>query len=132
VPFIAGRGARGDILVKKVEYECPLALAIEIIGGKWKALVMYHLRKGSLRTGEIKRRIPNITQKMLTQQLRELERDGLVDRHVYDTVPPKVEYSLTELGETAKPLLNSLCSWGYIYAEHVASDGGGEIIFKSA
>ncbi|MDR3265930.1 MAG: helix-turn-helix transcriptional regulator [Synergistaceae bacterium] len=116
--------------MKYVEYECPLALALEIIGGKWKALVMYHLRKGKLRTSEIKRRLPNITQKMLTQQLRELERDGLVQRQVFDTVPPKVEYSLTELGETAKPVLNALCSWGYVYAEHESPEGG--ISFRSA
>jgi DNA-binding HxlR family transcriptional regulator len=113
-----------------MEYECPLALALEIIGGKWKALVLYHLRKGKLRTSEIKRRLPKITQKMLTQQLRELEHDGLVKRQVFDTVPPKVEYSLTELGETLKPVLISICSWGYVYAEHQA--GNGEIIFKSA
>lgn len=116
--------------MKYIEYECPLALALEIIGGKWKALVLYHLRKGKLRTGEIKRRLPKITQKMLTQQLRELERDGLIQRQVFDTVPPKVEYSLTELGETLKPILISICSWGYTYAEHQA--GNAEIIFKSA
>ncbi|MDR1977549.1 MAG: helix-turn-helix transcriptional regulator [Synergistaceae bacterium] len=116
--------------MKYVEYECPLALALEIIGGKWKALVLYHLRKGKLRTSEMRRRLPNITQKMLTQQLRELERDGLVRRQVFDTVPPKVEYSLTELGETVKPILIDLCSWGYVYAEHESPNG--EIIFKSA
>ena len=116
--------------MKYLEYECPLALALEIIGGKWKALVLYHLRKGKLRTNEIKRRLPNITQKMLTQQLRELERDGLVRRQVFDTVPPKVEYSLTELGETVKPILLDICSWGYVYAEHASRNG--EIIFKSA
>jgi DNA-binding HxlR family transcriptional regulator len=116
--------------MKYVEYECPLALALEIIGGKWKALVLYHLRKGKLRTSEIKRRLPNITQKMLTQQLRELERDGLVRRQVFDTVPPKVEYSLTELGETLKPILLDICSWGYVYAEHQSQNS--EIIFKSA
>jgi DNA-binding HxlR family transcriptional regulator len=116
--------------MKYIEYECPLALSIEIIGGKWKALVMYHLRKGALRTGEIRRRIPKITQKMLTQQLRELERDGLVKRQVFDTVPPRVEYSLTKLGETSKPLLSSLCAWGQMYAESIESKD--EIIFKSA
>jgi DNA-binding HxlR family transcriptional regulator len=116
--------------MKYIEYECPLALALEIIGGKWKALVLYHLRKGKLRTNEIKRRLPDITQKMLTQQLRELERDGLVRREVFDTVPPKVEYSLTELGETVKPALLALCSWGYVYAEYKSPHG--EIIFKSA
>ncbi|MDR1376623.1 MAG: helix-turn-helix transcriptional regulator [Synergistaceae bacterium] len=116
--------------MKYVEYECPLALALEVIGGKWKALVLYHLRKGKLRTSEIRRRLPNITQKMLTQQLRELERDGLVRRQVFDAVPPKVEYSLTGLGETVKPFLIDLCSWGYVYAERTSPKG--EIIFKSA
>jgi DNA-binding HxlR family transcriptional regulator len=116
--------------VKYGEYECPLALALEIIGGKWKALVMYHLRKGALRTGELKRRLPKITQKMLTQVLRELEQDALVKRKIFDTVPPRVEYSLTELGETAKPILSALCSWGYVYADYVSPKA--EIVFKSA
>ena len=116
--------------MKYIEYECPVTLTLEIIGGKWKALVMYHLRNGPLRTGEIKRIIPDITQKMLTQQLRELESDGLVKRRVYDNVPPKVEYSLTPLGETTKPLLNALCSWGYTYSKSLASTV--EVIFKSA
>ncbi|MDR1134255.1 MAG: helix-turn-helix transcriptional regulator [Synergistaceae bacterium] len=116
--------------VTREEYECPLALSLELIGGKWKALLLYHLRKGPLRTGEIKRRLPNITQKMLTQQLRDLEQDGLVKRHVFDAVPPKVEYSLTDLGESVKPVLNSLCAWGSLYAEKARPET--EIIFKSA
>ncbi|MDR1733166.1 MAG: helix-turn-helix transcriptional regulator [Synergistaceae bacterium] len=116
--------------MKRYEYECPLSLALEIIGGKWKALVLYHLRKGSRRTGELRRCLPNITQKMLTQVLRELERDNLVRRQVFDTVPPKVEYSLTDLGETVKPVLSAICSWGYVYAEHMAPQA--EIVFKSA
>ena len=107
-----------------------MTLALEIIEGKWKALVMYHLRKGPLRTSEIRRHIPKITQKMLTQQLRELESDGLVMRRVYDNIPPKVDYSLTPLGETTKPILNSLCAWGYTYAQSPAFTD--EITFKSA
>ena len=116
--------------MKSTIYECPLTLTLDIIGGKWKALVMYHLRKGSLRTSEIRRRLPKITQKMLTQQLRELENDGLVVRRVYDNIPPKVEYSLTPLGETVTPLLNALCAWGHTYAQSLKSDSG--INFKSA
>ncbi|MDR1875227.1 MAG: helix-turn-helix transcriptional regulator [Synergistaceae bacterium] len=116
--------------MKRDEYECPLALALEMIGGKWKALVLYHLRKGALRTGELRRRLPNITQKMLTQVLRELEQDELVKRQVFDTVPPKVEYSLTDLGESVKPVLSAICSWGYVYAEYVSPKF--EIVFKSA
>ena len=116
--------------MKYIEYECPLTLTLEIIGGKWKALVMYHLRKGPLRTSEIKRSIPKITQKMLTQQLRELENDGLVMRRVYDNIPPKVEYSLTPMGETATPLLSALCAWGYTYSQTSAS--AAEVTFKSA
>ncbi|MDR2522312.1 MAG: helix-turn-helix transcriptional regulator [Synergistaceae bacterium] len=112
--------------MKHREYECPLTLALEIIRGKWKTLVMYHLRHGTLRTGEIKRRIPGITQKMLTQQLRELERDGLVIRKTFDTVPPRVEYSLTELGVMAKPILEAMCSWGWTYAEK----RGSGIVFQ--
>jgi DNA-binding HxlR family transcriptional regulator len=116
--------------MKYMEYECPLTLTLEIIGGKWKALVIYHLRKGPLRTSELKRTLPKITQKMLTQQLRELESDGLVVRQVYDNIPPKVEYSLTTLGESTIPLLNSLCAWGRTYAQSSASVN--EIVFKSA
>ncbi len=79
--------------------ECPLADLIDMIGGRWKVLAVWHLRDGSKRFTELRRLMPGVTQKMLTQQLRQLEADGLVRREVFPQVPPKVEYSLTATGE---------------------------------
>jgi len=91
-------------------------LTLQVIGGKWKPIIIYRLgNEGTLRFSEIKRSIPNITQKMLTQQLRELENDGAVFREVYPQVPPKVEYSLTELGQSVMPVIEALCQWGTMY-----------------
>ena len=100
------------------KYYCSVELTLQVIGGKWKPIIIYQLgNKGTLRFSEIKRSIPNITQKMLTQQLRELEADGVIHREVYPQVPPKVEYSLTELGTTVMPVINSLCEWGRHYED---------------
>lgn len=97
-------------------YYCNVELTLQVIGGKWKPIIIYRLGEdGTLRFSEIKRSIPNITQKMLTQQLRELEGDGIVCRKVYPQVPPKVEYSLTELGVSVMPLMRQLCGWGENY-----------------
>jgi len=86
--------------------------SIRIIEGKWKMVIIFHLlEKGTLRFGQLERAIGGVTQKMLIQQLRELEREGLVARHVFDVVPPRVEYSLTELGEKLCPALNELIIW---------------------
>jgi DNA-binding HxlR family transcriptional regulator len=98
-------------------YYCDLEISLEVIGGKWKGLVLYHLIKGPKRTSELKRLIQNISQKMLIQTLRELEFDGLIRRNLYKQVPPKVEYSTTELGHSLEPMLRALCSWGGEYAE---------------
>jgi DNA-binding HxlR family transcriptional regulator len=92
--------------------ESPLQAAINVIGGKWKTIVLYMLADETLRFGELKKSIPKITQKMLTQQLRELEADGLVTRVVYPEVPPKVEYSLTKYAQELRPILAQLCKWG--------------------
>ena len=96
--------------------ECPLQAAINVIGGKWKTIILYTLADQTLRFGEIKKSIPKITQKMLTQQLRELEADGLVTRVVYAEVPPKVVYSLTQIGEELRDVLNAMHAWGIRYA----------------
>lgn len=98
-------------------YRCPLELSIDIIGGKWKCVLLWHLRKGALRFSQLKRRLPGITQKMLTQQLRDLEEHGLIHREVYPVVPPKVEYSLTEEGKTFVPVLRSMYKWGRNYSD---------------
>lgn len=98
------------------EYYCPFELSLQVIGGKWKPIILYHLgRGGVLRFGELRRTMPNITQKMLTRQLRELEADGMVHRKVYAQVPPRVEYSLSPLGTSVIPVLDALCAWGVTY-----------------
>ena len=91
---------------------CPVEAALDMIGGKWKVIILFRLFEGTKRFNELRRLHPNITQRMLTNQLRELERDGLVHREVYAQVPPKVEYSLTENGRSLKPVLQSLKRWG--------------------
>jgi DNA-binding HxlR family transcriptional regulator len=90
----------------------PVEITLDLIGGKWKVLILWHLLERTLRFSELKRKIPSITQKMLTQQLRELESDGLLHRKVYAQVPPKVEYSLTEAGKSFMPILKALHKWG--------------------
>ncbi len=109
-----------DAVVKEMakncdSYECPMGTAIALIGGKWKLPILYNLRDGTLRFSQLQKALPQVTQKMLTQQLRELERDGLIDRKVYAEIPPKVEYSVTLLTKKLEPILNSLCAWGMEY-----------------
>jgi DNA-binding HxlR family transcriptional regulator len=97
---------------------CPFELTIELIGGKWKGLILWHLHdKEVLRNGEMMRLIPKITQKMLTQQLREMEEDGLITRRVYTQVPPKVEYSLTPRAKALSPIIEMMQQWGIEYAK---------------
>ena len=91
---------------------CPVELLLNMIGGKWKGVILFHLLDKTLRFNEIKRLLPNITQRMLTNQLRELEADGLVARQVFAQVPPKVEYSLTAKGQSLAPIIRSMEQWG--------------------
>lgn len=98
-----------------LEYECPVELTIAIIGGKWKIPILWHLLERPHRYGELKKLFPKVTQKMLTQQLRELETDGIIHREVYTQIPPKVEYSVTPLGLSLQASINSLCTWGMEY-----------------
>lgn len=93
-------------------YNCPVSTTLQLIGGKYKALILWHLMDKTLRFSELRKLVTNATAKMLTQQLRELESDGLVVRTVYPVVPPKVEYSLTERGTSLQPVLQSMYSWG--------------------
>jgi DNA-binding HxlR family transcriptional regulator len=97
------------------EYCCPVGAALDEIGGKWKHPILWALKDGKLRFGEIYKAIPDITQRMLTKQLRDLEEDGLIERKVYAEVPPKVEYSLTEKGGSVIPIIDSLSVWGEKY-----------------
>lgn len=94
---------------------CPVDATLRLIGGKYKALILWHLLSGPLRHGELQRLIPAATPKMLTQQLRELEADDLLAREVFPVVPPKVEYSLTARGKSLKPILTAMYEWGAGY-----------------
>lgn len=99
----------------KHTFHCPVEATIQLIGGKYKAVILWHLMNQTLRYSELHKRIPNATDKMLAQQLRELEKDGLINRVVYPVVPPKTEYSLTAFGQTLAPILNAMCDWGSDY-----------------
>lgn len=91
---------------------CPVENTIEAIGGRWKVLVIHHLLERPQRFGELTRRLNGISARTLTKQLRELERDGVIDRHVHRQIPPKVEYSLTDLGRALEPVLHAMHDWG--------------------
>ncbi len=105
--------------------KCPVTYTLERIGGRWKALILYHLSNKALRYGELKRAMPSITEKMLIQQLKELETDKLLLRDVKPVVPPHVTYSLTEAGMALKPVLQAMATWGLIYsADTVFNDLG--------
>jgi DNA-binding HxlR family transcriptional regulator len=98
---VALRGAR-----------CSVGLTVEMVGGKWKGVILYFLLEGTLRFNELRKKIPGITQRMLTLQLRELEADGLVERTVYAVVPPRVEYALTPWGRSLEPVMRAMAVWG--------------------
>ncbi|MBD1913671.1 MULTISPECIES: helix-turn-helix domain-containing protein [unclassified Leptolyngbya] len=94
---------------------CAVETTLDIIGGRWKVLILHELFNGVKRFNELHRSLNGVTQKMLTQQLRELEDDGIIHREVYPQVPPKVEYSLTPLGRTLEPILDAMHAWGQRY-----------------
>lgn len=96
----------------KKKYNISVEASLEVIGGKWKCVILCHLLRGKKRTSELKRQMPNISQKMLTQQLRELEESGIINRKLYHELPPKVEYELSDYGLTLEPILHALCDWG--------------------
>ncbi len=98
--------------MKQDTYFCPVTATVSVVGGKWKPIILWILFQDTHRFSELKRFIPKITQKMLTQQLRELEADGMVHREVYPVVPPKVEYSLTPKGRSLGPILKAMEAWG--------------------
>lgn len=106
-----------------ISNECPVQATLELIGGKYKALILWHLSEKTLRFSELHRQIPNATAKMLTQQLRELESQNLIRREVYPVIPPKVEYSLTPLGKSLMPVLVAMRDWGaaYLHSKDVKS-----------
>lgn len=98
-------------------FNCPIEATLALIGGKYKALILWHLTGTTLRFNQISKRMPQATPKMLTQQLRELEADQLIVRTVYPVVPPKVEYRLSDFGESITPVLQAMCGWGEAYLE---------------
>ena len=98
-------------------YRCAMEVTLDVIGGKWKGVILWHVRERPLRFHELARLMPSVTPKMLTQQLRDLEADGLVRRTVYPVVPPKVEYALTDMGNSLLPVLEVMCAWGKEYRE---------------
>ena len=97
------------------EYKCPLEVTMEIIGGKYKGVIIGHLIDKTLRYNELQKLISHATPKMLIQQLKELEADGIIQRKLYPVVPPKTEYSLTDFGQTLAPILDAMCDWGTNY-----------------
>lgn len=96
---------------------CPVEATLEVIGGKWKGVILYHLLSETSRFNELRRLMPDITQRMLTKQLRELEANNLISRKVYAEVPPKVEYSISDYGKTLTPVIHALKEWGLQHLE---------------
>lgn len=105
-------------------YSCPVEATLDVIGGKWKPLILWRIRKKIMRFSELQKEIPEINSKTLTKQLRELEHDGVISRTVYPEIPPRVEYSITEFGKTLVPIIQALCTWGakYLGTECLAQD----------
>lgn len=106
--------------MNECQSKSPVNVTLKVIGGKWKPLILWHLREEPKRFSALQRGMPGVTQKMLTQQLRELERDGLVDRKVYPEVPPKVEYKISDYGKTLEYILSAMAEWGSKHSQVVA------------
>ncbi len=98
--------------MKKRATKCPAETTLSVIGGRWKTLILWQLFQGTRRFSELYRAMDGITQKMLAQQLREMEKDGIVNRRIFAQVPPRVEYSLTPMGRSLKPVVDAMCKWG--------------------
>lgn len=104
-------------------YNIGVEATMDVIGGKWKPIILCNLRHGALRPSDLQRKIPGISQKMLTQQLRELEEANIINRKSYNQVPPKVEYSLSNYGETLSSVLDNLCDWGTMHVATLQKQG---------
>lgn len=108
-------------------YNCPVDATLSVIGGKYKAIILHHLLERTMRFGELRRLIPQASHKVLTQQLRELESDGIIHREVYPVVPLKTEYSLTDFGKTLIPILTAICDWGRLHMRDYLRDTKDEL-----
>lgn len=109
---------------------CPVETTLTLIGDKWKVLILRDLMPGTKRFGELKRSIGSVSQKVLTSQLRDMEKNGLVNRKVYAEVPPRVEYSLTDLGRSLKPILDAMWNWGERYKSSRESDDNSSDVLR--
>lgn len=109
------------MMVTKAQNFCPVSTLLELIGGKWKPVILYCLRQDTRRFGEIAVRIPSISRKVLTDQLRELEEAGLIKREAFKEIPPRVEYSMTDLGRSLAPILDAMEKWGTDYMKKSAA-----------
>jgi DNA-binding HxlR family transcriptional regulator len=118
-------GRRQKMIIKgetTPRYQNGIEVTLDVIGGKWKSVILYHLMTGKKRTNELRKLIPAITQKMLTKQLRELESAGIIIRITYNQIPPKVEYELSEYAWSLKNILDQFCGWGEKHAEKTYGD----------
>lgn len=102
--------------MKNGVYHCPVEVAMELVGGKWTSVILAHIKESPRRFSELRRLIPDVSEKMLTQRLRQLERDGLVSRTVKSSTPPHVSYALTDAGQSLAPALQALYDWGQVWA----------------
>lgn len=116
---------------KGPKYICPISTTIHLIGGKYKAFIMWHLMDRTIRFSELRRLVPDATPKMLTQQLRELEGDGLLIRTVYPVVPPKVEYSLTDMGNSLRPILEAMFNWGKVFLKEEGLEANCSMVMET-
>ena len=112
-------------------FQCPIEVTIAVVGGKWKVVILWHLRKEPKRPAELKRLMPNISDKMLTQQLRELEADGIVGRTVHREGPPRVDYFLTELGQSMLPMLDAIGQWGMHFVESLGDAAPTVVVLEN-
>lgn len=108
-------------MIREEGYTCPIDVALKFVGGKYKAIILYHLFQKTLRFSQLRRLIPKATQKVLTQQLRELESDGVIHREVYPVVPPKTEYSITEFGKKLYPIISAMSDFGKDFLKNNAA-----------
>lgn len=124
-------GAEKVVLLRGNKFHCAMDVTMHFIGGKWKTVVLWYLRKDKKRFGELKKHIPDITEKMLSLQLKTLEEDGMVKRTIYAEVPPRVEYEMTDFGRTLIPMLEEIALWGRTLGEKEGELMASEAIKKT-